>query len=318
MRDYYFKKRKNISWPNGKSFAFSIFDDTDMATIENVGPVYNFLETAGFRTTKSVWPLRGNLNPAMGGDTCENPIYLDWLKELHRQGFEIGLHLATFHTSPREQTWAGLKKFRQLFGHWPLTLAMHVGCDEGIYWGDRRLSGVRRFIYNILTKFNNRNRYHGHIHGDPLYWGDLCKQYITYVRNFVYGDINTLNICPYMPYHDKKRPYVNWWFASSEGSTVDSFTSTISEENQDRLEAEGGACIMYTHFAYGFHRNGRLNQRFEGLMRRLSKKNGWFVPVSVLLDYLREKNGDHIITYGERMALELRWLLHKFRVGKTS
>ena len=39
---------------------------------------------------------------------------------------------------------------------------------------------------------------------------------IEQVRNFVFSDINTLKSCPYMPYQDPTKPYVNYWFASSE------------------------------------------------------------------------------------------------------
>jgi len=41
---------------------------------------------------------------------------------------------------------------------------------------------------------------------------------------------------------------------------------------------------MYTHFGHGFVEDQRLNSRFADLMTRLSKRNGWFVPVSTLLD----------------------------------
>ena len=73
-------------------------------------------------------------------------------------------------------------------------------------------------------------------------------------------------------------------------------TARLSEENQDRLEEEGGVCIMYAHFAFGFCEDGRVNPRFEALMRRLVKKNGWFVPVHQVLDHLREIGGRHEIT----------------------
>jgi hypothetical protein len=55
-----------------------------------------------------------------------------------------------------------------------------------------------------------------------------------------------------MPFHDPDRPFVKYWFASSEGPSVQTFNETLSEANQEKLEAEGGACIMYTHFANGF------------------------------------------------------------------
>ncbi len=138
---------------------------------------------------------------------------------------------------------------------------------------------------------------------------------MKYVRNFTFRDIDTLAACPWMPYHDPARPFVDRWFASSEGADVDAFVRCASEANQDRLEAGGGACIMYTHFAAGFVRDGRLDPRFESLMRRMARRNGWFVPVATLLDHLEAFNGETVITARQRSALERRWLLSKVRVG---
>jgi len=50
----------------------------------------------------------------------------------------------------------------------------------------------------------------------------------------------------------------------------------------------------------------------------VSRKNGWFVPVSTLLDDLLEVRGHREITDHERARLERRWLLFKIRVGGTS
>jgi hypothetical protein len=309
--------QNNMIWPDGKKFAFTIFDDTDLETVKNATPVYSFLKDNGFLTTKSVWPVKGQQTPSIGGDTCENPEYLAWVKSLQVNDFEVAFHNATFHTSTRQETLRGLQKFHDDFGHWPKSMANHADCQENIYWGNYRLSGSKRLIYNLLTAGRRAKYYCGHIEGHPLFWGDYCREYITYVRNFVFGDINTLKECPFMPYHDPSRPYVNFWFASSEGANVNSFTKMISEANQDRLETEGGACIMYTHFASGFYRDGNLDKRFEMLMKRLAGKKGWLVPVLTLLDYLKSVNGDHVITDGERRMLEWKWLMHKIRVGRT-
>src|SRR5215813_2908007 len=113
-------------------------------------------------------------------------------------------------------------------------MANHSGCHEGIYWGDARFSGSTAFLYRLIKK-GNRNKFQGHSEDSPLYWGNTCKERIKYVRNFVFRDINNLKACPWMPYHDPKRPYVNYWFASSEGPQVDSYVSTTSEIHQDRL-----------------------------------------------------------------------------------
>lgn len=302
-----------IDWPDGKDFAFTIFDDPDQDTIENLETVYPFLRDIGFRTTKAVWPIRGDGTPKVGGATCEDEQYLKLVLGLKEQGFEIGFHNATYHTSTREQTTRGLDMFQQFFGHDPYSIANHTGCRENIYWGSARVSGVRRLIYNALNlrRNGNSNLSQGHIEGSSLFWGDLCRERTKYFRNFVFGDINTFKACPVMPYHDPARPFVNYWFASSEGANVDSFNVTVSEANQDRLAREGGACIMYTHFASRFLENGRLNGRFKILMERLSKMNGWFVPVNILLDYVLRTRGHYVITQRERSALEARWIWHK-------
>jgi hypothetical protein len=297
-----------ITWPAGRRFAFSVFDDTDEATLENVSAVYRFLAELGFRTTKSVWPVGGRGTPYHGGATCDDPRYRDWLLQLQRDGFEMGYHLTTYHSSAREEVRRGLERFAELFGHYPRTMANHAGCAESIYWGPHRLTGSNRLAYNLLTRYRNRRRFRGHLKDDPHFWGDLCRDRITYCRNFVFQDINTLKACPFMPYRDAERPYVNLWFASSNGGRVDDFLARVDEVAQDRLEQEGGATVMYTHFACGFYRDGRLNPRFRTLMERLSRKGGWFVPVTTLLDHIRQVRGDHVITPGERRRLERRWL----------
>jgi hypothetical protein len=310
---------KPISWPEGKTFAFSIFDDTDEAQVTTVKPIYDFLHDLGFRTTKSVWPCRAvnGPGPAQDGADCEDPEYLKWILELQSQGFEIGYHLAASRTSLRKTTVRGIERFRELFGDAPITCASHSYNREGMYQGEDRISGVKRLAFSLYSRALERPPFQGHREGDPHFWGDYCYNYVKYYRNFVFGDMNTYKICPQMPYHDPRRPYVRYWFASSEGKVGKSFMETISEANQDRLEAEGGACIMYTHFAYGFRDDGRLEPRFESLMRRLAGKNGWFVPVRTLLDHLLAVQGGKVLTDAERERLEWRWLSHKMRVGRT-
>ena len=41
-------------------------------------------------------------------------------------------------------------------------------------------------------------------------------------------------------------------------NNVNIFNKCLSNKNQDRLENEGGACIMYTHFADGFCKNRKF------------------------------------------------------------
>jgi hypothetical protein len=45
---------------------------------------------------------------------------------------------------------------------------------------------------------------------------------------------------------------------------------------------------MYTHLGNGFYRQGLSDKKFRSLMERLSRKNGWFVPVSTLFGLLKK------------------------------
>lgn len=306
-----------INWPEGKDFAFTIFDDTDLSTIKNVKEVYSLLIGYGFYTTKSVWPIRGTQKHKIGGSTCEDPEYLDWIMSIKNAGVEIALHNVTFHNSIRRETIRGIEMFHSYFGHYPKSMSNHSSNVESIYWGNFRITGLNKFIYNLLTLNRHNGIFLGHIEGDQYFWGDLCKEKIKYIRNFVYSGINTLKACPIMPYHDPKRPFVNYWFASSEGPDVNTFNQCISEKNQDALEEEGGACIMYTHLANGFYENNSINSRFKFLIKRFNEKNGWFVPVSTLLDYLLKAKGHHEISDEERKHLERKWLLHKIKTGSS-
>jgi hypothetical protein len=308
---------KPVDWPHGKAFAFSVFDDTDGATIENIAPVYALLEELGMRTTKSVWPIRLPGVPHIGGSTLDDPDYAAWTVGLQHRGFEIGYHGASNITARRQDVERALNRFRSVYGSFPSTMANHADCAEGMYWGSSRLSGLQRGAYDALTRFRRRGVYRGHVEGDPLFWGDLCRESIRYVRNFTFPTIDTLAACPMMPYHDHDRPYVNAWFASSEGRDVEAFVRCLSDDNQDQLERGGGACIMYTHFSAGFVREGVLDPRFEAQIRRLTARNGWFVPVGTLLDFLASRRESSEIGRAERASLERRWLQAKLRIGPS-
>ena len=303
-------------WPEGKTFAFTVFDDPDAQSCEAGKRLYGFLGDLGFRTTRGVWPGPTVREPNSPGDTCENREYLAHTRELQAQGFEVGYHNTTKHSSLRDETIRGLDRFRDYFGHDPRAMANHYNA-EAIYWGGARLTPPLSAVYTVAT-FGRTNGVHfGHVHNHPAFWGDICRDRIEYCRNFVYSGANTLAACPWMPYHDPRRPLVQQWFASSEGSNVARFTATLSEAQQDRLEAEGGACIMYTHFGHGFVEDGQLQPRFKQLMERLAQKNGWFVPVSTLLDHLAQTRSDRTLTDSQRRALESRWLWEKLFRGTS-
>ena len=265
--------------------------------------MYSFLEDLGFRTTKAVWLMEPPERNS-SGETCQSPEFRDWAIRLQEKGFEIGYHNGAPGTLRRDEIIRSLDLFREYFGHNPLTMANHYN-EDAIYWGAARLGSPAARAAYCATRLGRKDRFFGHVPGHPSFWGDICRERIGYCRNFVFRDVNTLAACPSMPYVDPERPYVARWFASSEGANCASFLRQLSEPQQDRLEQEGGACIMYAHFGHHFVDGpGRVRSEFKRLMQRLADKKGWFVPVGTLLEYLRAQRGDHTFDKAERGRLE--------------
>jgi hypothetical protein len=307
-----------ITWPDGKAFALTVVDDTDCSTVANAGPVYEALAELGLRTTKTVWPLNSIGTPFTGGSSLEDPEYRRWVLDLQAQGFEIALHGVADDSSTRERIALGLDRFREILGHDPRVHANHLGQIDALYWGSERLDGLPRRLYQLVWALKGRDHVSlGHVPGSPHFWGDLCRERITYVRNFAFRAINTLKSDPLMPYHDPRRPLVRRWFSASDGAHVPSFLRLLSEANQDRLAEEGGACIVYTHFGVNFARDGRLHPEVARLLRRLAGLPGWFVPASTLLDHIGAARGWGDAGQNRRALarLQRRWLMERLRHG---
>lgn len=302
------------AWPDGKQFAFTIVDDTDAATVDNVRPVYDLLADLGLRTTKTVWPLASRPGTPLAGDTLEDPAHRAWIHQLQRAGFEIGYHGAAAEPSPRERSRLALDRFRAELGHDPRIYASHSGQTEAMYWGPARMGRAAGLAFALANRALGRDlAFEGEAARSPYFWGDLCRDRIDYVRNFTFADINTLRCDPAMPYHDPRKPYVRWWFSSTSAPVARDFRAQLCEANQDRLVAERGACIIYTHFAAGFV-DGRLDPEVARLLTRLAGLPGWFVPASELLDHLRTRPGwTGQRTQPSLAALELRWIRDNLR-----
>lgn len=318
---------KKIIWPNGKKFAFTIVDDTDKTTLKNGPVIYDFLRDIGVRSTKTVWVYNGEVrqdNCSIVGETCENEEYLNWVQSLKKNGFEIALHNMSWSNSKREKIISGMELFKSYFGSYPKLLAQHNDTieNESLYWGKKRLSFPTNLFYDALNLVNplskSSNIYNGENESSPFFWGDICKEKIKYVRNFIFPNINTLKECPEMPYYDSSKPFVNKWFASTEAPEVNAFNKLLSKKNINFLENERGCCIIYTHFGSGFAENGVVNQKFAHNMRELVKRDGWFVPASEILDYVEKFKASKEISKYSKLLLEMKWLIHKIRIRGTS
>ena len=298
-----------IIFPGGKRFAFSILDDTDVATMENVGPVYRLLDELKMRTTKTVWPLacpEGSRDFA-SSQTLEDPEYLDFVRGLRGRGFEITWHGATMEASERERTARGLERFRELMGEYPRIHANHAYNRENLYWGPDRVDQplLKAVIQRALP--TPEGYYAGHHEASPYWWGDLAQRHVEYARNLTFDEVNLARINPSMPYRDPARPLVRWWFSCSDAEDRDEFAELLRPDRQERLEREGGWCIVATHLGKGFTRDGEVDRLVRRRLEMLAARGGWFAPVGEILDFLRARRTMEELPPEEWDRMQWRW-----------
>ena len=301
--------------PLGKRFVFSVLDDTDDATLENVRPVYALLQELGLRTTKTVWPLdcpEGSRH-FFAAETLQSKTYLRFVHELVDAGFEPAFHGATMESSRRERTLRGLEFLRSEFGSYPRLFCNHGQNRENLYWGSHRFSTPGLRALSRIVSRNLGEYYAGDTEGSEFFWGDVCRDVIQYVRNFTFERLNVLEVDPAMPYHVASAPYVRYWFSTTDAHNVDAFNRVVALRKIDQLEKDGGVCIVSTHFGKGFAKNGRVHPATENLLRHLASKAGWFVPVSDVLDRLLRTGRGQSLTRRELLQLELRFVVDRVR-----
>lgn len=284
-------------YPNGLNFAFSITDDPDGTRLAKVRPIYQYLDSLGMKTTIACWAytpreLENMPDPdeQMRSETLENNEYRDFLREYQGKGFEISLHTVTSGHDKREATIKGYERFKDVFGSYPEINIMHSKNKENLYWGKNTFKNP---LMKMLVGLYDKTAFSGEDPQSPYFWGDICKEKTKYVRLWGTSDINTLKFNPSMPYHDATKPSIPYLFSFSDGYTARYFNKLLKEENINTLIRERGACIVYTHFAAGFCVKGAdgnyiLNDETRKKLGYLaSQRQGWFVPVSRLLERLR-------------------------------
>jgi len=301
-------------FPEGKRFAFTIFDDTDVATVENVAPVYDLLASLGMRTTKTVWPFswHGGRSNFASSETLEDRHYLTFVQSLAVQGFEIASHGASMETSDRELTIRAHERLKEVFGAIPRSYANHSWNRENLYWGADRIDlPLLRPLYARMLSIAP-DYYQGHIPGSPMWWGDICAEHHDYVRNLTFNALNAMDVNPGMPYHDPSRPLVKYWFSATDAEDCTEFIARFSQAEVDKLEAAGGVCIVATHLGKGYAHDGVVHPRVSAILKDLASRNGWFVPVSDVLDFLLQQRRQRgverdSLSASEWRRLQLRW-----------
>ena len=298
---------RRIQWPDGHKFAFTVIDDTDGATVESLKPVYDYLYGHNILTTKTCWayPSRDDY---YSGQCFEDREYLDFLIDIKNKGFEMAFHNAGSGGFKREETLAALDEFKEHFGEYPRLHINHGENIENIYWGAERFKWPISKIYGLG---GNPSKYYGNDPKSEYFWGDFVKEHIKFVRNRTFTETNTLKADPRLVYKETGREkYSNYWFSASDGMRLKTFLWLLKKEKIDKLVENSGCCIVYTHFAYEFVENGKLNEDFKKTIDYIASKDGWFVPASQIFEYLlKDKEYKPSKLYEAKM--DAKWLAER-------
>lgn len=274
-------------------FRFTIIDDTDDATLENIKPIYDFLTEKEIFITKTVWvyPPRDEHSK---GDSLQRKEYADYIKKLSERGFEIALHNVGSGNYNREEILKGIEEFHRILGFYPKIHINHSYNKDSIYGGHKRFN--RPFNYIIKKLYPQYSSgFLGDEENSDYFWGDRHKELIRFSRSHEFKGLNTLKIDKLTPYIDPNRNrYSNYWFSCSFAPNQDVFADLMSFDNIDDLAKNNGTAIVYTHFGY-FMQNKKIDSRFlESINYLSSLKGGSFIPVSDLLNAIakeRMENG---------------------------
>ena len=264
-----------FDYPDKKKFVFTIIDDTDDAIFENIKPVYDLLFQNKILTTKTIWVYPPRDIKQSKGDCLQRPEYLEFVKDLHKKGFEIALHNVGSGSYEREEIIRGLQEFKNHLGIHPNIHVNHSYNPDNLYSGSKRFSFPFNYIIKLL--YSQYDEFYGDNPESNFFWGDIHKNLIKYSRNHEIDDINTVKINPYIPYKDKRYDtYSNYWFSSTFAPNQWVFNAMVTPEKIDRLENQGGICILYTHLGY-FMRRGKIDPGFVKIIEYLGKK----IPVGM-------------------------------------
>lgn len=303
------------NFPDNKRFAFTILDDTDDATTENVAPIYDYLTDKGIFISKTVWPLSCPEGSRLffAGKTLSDADYLKAVKRIEKQGHEIAFHCATMESSDRKRTEFGLEFLKKEFSVMPKVFCNHGHNKENIYWGTKRF---RNPLLILMYKIRHgEKKFYGDVEESTYFWGDLHRKHFKYTRNLTFtSELNVRKVDPYMPYHDSKKEFANYWFSTADAQDVEEFEKNVTKEKIDQLEREGGVCILSTHLGKRFCKKKEINSYFQEMIEYIADKPGWFVPVGEILDFLlQKKNDDCPINTLNIMKLEWRYLIELIR-----
>ena len=194
----------------------------------------------------------------------------------------------------------------------PRSYASHDLNRDNLYWGvDRFRFALTRWLYRRLVR-EEPSHYQGHVPDSPYFWGDLAAQHIDYARSFTFATFDLTRLAHPVVYRRADTPWVKRWFITCDADNVEEFNNLLCSANQERLERDGGLCIVSTHLGKGFVKDGEVHPETRRLLTELSKRAGWFAPVCEILDFHCAHAGCPQIGNAALLRMELHWFLDSF------
>ncbi len=278
---------KILGFPAPFDAAVAVSDDPDNSTLASFKAMYDFLASIGFPTTRAMWPFEREeytgtppLPIEFSAPLLTDPACLDYCRKLREAGFEICLHGASCGNNSRERTIAALDFFDGALGASPV-FVFHSKNAENLYWDAAVASGrIGRALLGLYT----RNRCFGEVPESRYFWGDVCRERVGFVRMFRTRRLDTLAENPSMPYHDFRKPFVNFWFSATKGHVPKLF----DRRKIEKLRRTNGASILYQYLDRYVDAEGRIPAGVrESLARVAADGRIWKATVSGLLERLR-------------------------------
>jgi hypothetical protein len=304
-----------VTFPGGHEFAFTILDDTDDTTVDNGRPIYDLLRDLGFRTTKTVWALDSPpelKGPYFAAETLQDPLYLEWVHELADAGFEIAFHNASMGSATRDRTIEALELIHSQFPGMPRLHCNHGQNSENLHWGPARYSSSElRLAFRAVARVSGGRTYEGHLPHSPFYWGDVAAARLDFIRRFAFRRLDCGRIPPGAPYIDPRTPEVPCWFNTADAPNAQAFKKLVTKNRIDALRAARSWSVVSTHLGKGFCRDGQVDGEVRTILEYISRRGGWYVPVSELLDHLVETKGRKTLTPVERRMMEYAHVLDR-------
>lgn len=297
----------SVSFPDDKRFAFSILDDSEFETVADLRSVYALLQELGLSATKVVYSQAAHPGARSNSCSLDDPEYRDFILELRDRNFEIGWVGASRGSNSRDRVIEGLERFRDVLGYYPRVRTNSRSSRENLYWGNERLDQPLLKAVMHRTLPTPAGYFLGHDQNSPFWWGDVCLERVEYTLNLTFDDVNLMRINPSMPYHDPNRPYVRWWFSASDADSCSEFNQLLRPDRQERLERDGGCCIVATRLGQGFVRDGQIDRLARKRLESMAARAGWFMTVSTLLDYLRSGAAQMTIPLDEWDRMQWKW-----------